>query len=243
VADNDTMVDSWVCPNDRQLALRAKLGAGWSMRTSEASCSVSRSGQLTADEQDHIMRVIHQAELVENAEMQRVGHLVERLENIRRNALGNGANQCLLCGEEFGLLCASPAYCEDCSKAVCNKCGVDTFNSQRQPIWLCKICSENRELWKRSGAWFYKGIPRHIRPPPKKPVDTSSIRFTSTEALARTGSVRSRQSQGPKSYSAWNRDSVRASSDQDSSDSDDEVMTNRRKAKPVESDTSSSVSH
>jgi len=194
------------------------------MHSSENSC-LSRSGQLSADEQEHIMRVIRQAELIEHTEMERIGHLVERLENIRKNAIGNGANQCLLCGEEFGLLGASPSYCEDCSKAVCNKCGIDTFNSQRQPVWLCKICSEHRELWKRSGAWFYKGIPRHIKPAPKKQGDMSSIRFMTADAVARNSSIRSRQSQGtPKSYSAWSRDSARASSDQDSTDSDDEVI-------------------
>ena len=23
-------------------------------------------------------------------------------------------------------------------------------------IWLCKICHEQREIWKKSGAWFFK---------------------------------------------------------------------------------------
>ena len=23
-------------------------------------------------------------------------------------------------------------------------------------IWLCKICAEQREMWKKSGAWFFK---------------------------------------------------------------------------------------
>lgn len=31
-------------------------------------------------------------------------------------------------------------------QAVCTKCGVDTFNCHKQPLWLCKICSENREV-------------------------------------------------------------------------------------------------
>ena len=29
---------------------------------------------------------------------------------------------------------------------MCSKCGIDTVNSVRQPLWLCKICSENREV-------------------------------------------------------------------------------------------------
>lgn len=29
---------------------------------------------------------------------------------------------------------------------VCTKCGVETTNSRPHPIWLCKICSEQREV-------------------------------------------------------------------------------------------------
>ena len=25
-----------------------------------------------------------------------------------------------------------------------------------EPAWLCKICAETREMWKKSGAWFFK---------------------------------------------------------------------------------------
>ncbi|XP_039576781.1 rab effector Noc2 isoform X6 [Passer montanus] len=105
----------WVCPNDRQLALRAK-------------------------------------------------RLVERLENMRKNAMGNGLSQCLLCGEMLGLLGSSSVFCQDCKKKVCTKCGIETVGGQKRPLWLCKICSEQREVWKRSGAWFYKGLPKYITP-------------------------------------------------------------------------------
>jgi len=40
--------------------------------------------------------------------------LVERLENMRRSAVGNGLSQCLLCGEVFGLLGSSSVLCLDC---------------------------------------------------------------------------------------------------------------------------------
>ncbi len=26
----------------------------------------------------------------------------------------------------------------------------------REVVWLCKICAEEREMWKKSGAWFFK---------------------------------------------------------------------------------------
>ena len=31
-------------------------------------------------------------------------------------------------------------------QAVCTKCGVDTVNSNHNPLWLCKICAEKREV-------------------------------------------------------------------------------------------------
>ncbi|KAL4223052.1 Rabphilin 3A-like (without C2 domains) [Mactra antiquata] len=159
-------MDGWVCPNDRQLALRAKLGTGWSVHTNKFS-SFQRSQHLSAEEQEQIMNVIQKADYLEMVEQERIGRLVEKLDNMKKNAMGNGTTQCVLCGDEFGLLGASPTYCDDCHKAVCSKCGVDTQNCHRQPLWLCKICSENREVWKRSGAWFFKGLPKYVIPEKK----------------------------------------------------------------------------
>ena len=42
--------------------------------------------------------------------------LVERLDNMRRHAVGNGASTCVLCGEKFGLLASSKLKCKDCRK-------------------------------------------------------------------------------------------------------------------------------
>lgn len=36
--------------------------------------------------------------------------------------------------------------------------------SPSKETWLCKICSETREMWKKSGAWFFKGLPRYELP-------------------------------------------------------------------------------
>lgn len=30
--------------------------------------------------------------------------------------------------------------------------------------WLCMICAESREIWKKSGAWFFKGLPKYTLP-------------------------------------------------------------------------------
>jgi len=40
--------------------------------------------------------------------------LVDKLDNMKKNAMGNGTTQCILCGDEFGLLGASPTFCDDC---------------------------------------------------------------------------------------------------------------------------------
>uniref|UniRef100_A0A9J8C6X5 Double C2-like domains, beta n=1 Tax=Cyprinus carpio carpio TaxID=630221 RepID=A0A9J8C6X5_CYPCA len=154
--------EHWVCPNDRQLALRAKLHTGWSFHTFQSERQ-RKAQTLEKRELDLIMSVIHRAEQLEIIEQHRIGRLVERLENMRRSAVGNGLSQCLLCGEVFGLLSSPSVLCLDCCM-VCTKCGIETAGSQKRAQWLCKICSERREVWKRSGAWFYKALPKHIRP-------------------------------------------------------------------------------
>lgn len=62
-------------------------------------------------------------------------HLVDRVENLRRNAIGNGSSQCVLCGDEFGILGASPTFCEDCAK-VCDTLSV-TFLLLESNLCLC----------------------------------------------------------------------------------------------------------
>ncbi|XP_042580835.1 double C2-like domain-containing protein beta isoform X2 [Cyprinus carpio] len=155
--------EHWVCPNDRQLGLRAKLHTGWSFHTFQSERQ-RKAQTLEKRELDLIMSVIHRAEQLEIIEQHRIGRLVERLENMRRSAVGNGLSQCLLCGEVFGLLSSPSVLCLDCCMKVCTKCGIETAGSQKRAQWLCKICSERREVWKRSGAWFYKALPKHIRP-------------------------------------------------------------------------------
>lgn len=208
-------MDRWTCPNDRQLALRAKLGTGWSFHTN-AGTRPAKTEALNTEEKNTIQRVMERADKLENSEQERIGRLVERLENMKKNALGNGSTQCILCGDEFGLLGASPMTCHDCHKSVCTKCAVDTINSFKQPIVLCKICSETRELWKRSGAWFFKSLPNYIIPE-KKSVDapryqTLRPRIDNNRARARRG-----------------RDE--SESESESSSSDDNISLGRAKRK------------
>ncbi|NWZ40360.1 DOC2B protein, partial [Brachypodius atriceps] len=139
------------------------LQTGWSVHTFQTE-KQRKMQALSPKELEVILGVIRKAEQLDLVEQQRIGRLVERLENMRKNAMGNGLSQCLLCGETLGLLGSSSVFCQDCKKKVCTKCGIEAVGAQKRPLWLCKICSEQREVWKRSGAWFYRGLPKYIRP-------------------------------------------------------------------------------
>ncbi|XP_029427402.1 rabphilin-3A [Rhinatrema bivittatum] len=158
--------DRWMCPNDRQMALRAKLGTGWSVHSGNPPERQRKHEDLTDEEKEIINRVIARAEKMEEMEQERIGRLLDRLEDMRKNVAGDGVNRCILCGEQLGVLGSTCVVCEDCKKNVCTKCGIETPNTCPNPIWLCKICSEQREVWKRSGAWFFKGMPKHVLPEP-----------------------------------------------------------------------------
>lgn len=91
--------------------------------------------------------------------------LVERVDNMKRNVMGATPNACTLCGDRFGLIFeklglfgAKCFLCHDCKNAVCQKCGIESpSTTKKENIWLCKICAETREMWKKSNAWFFKG--------------------------------------------------------------------------------------
>ncbi|XP_038618759.1 rabphilin-3A isoform X1 [Tachyglossus aculeatus] len=161
--------DRWMCPNDRSMALRAnekeQLPAEWSVHPNQPARQ-RKNEELTDEEKEIINRVIARAEKMEEMEQERIGRLVDRLETMRKNVAGDGVNRCILCGEQLGLLGSNCVVCEDCKKNVCTKCGIESSNSRPHPIWLCKICSEQREVWKRSGAWFFKGLPKQVLPQP-----------------------------------------------------------------------------
>ncbi|KAF7688816.1 double C2-like domain-containing protein beta isoform X2 [Silurus meridionalis] len=175
----------WVCPNDRQLALRAKLHTGWSVHTYQTERQ-RKTQVLNKRELDIIMSVIHRAEQLDLIEQHRIGRLMDRLENMRRSAVGNGLSQCLLCGEALGLLGTPSVLCFDCCKKVCTKCGIETACSQKRAQWLCKICSEQREVWKRSGAWFFKALPKFIHPEKDSFMDRRPVIMREEQPVARS---------------------------------------------------------
>ena len=64
--------EAWVCPNDRQLALRAKLDAGWSVKTAIMN-HLKQPEPISAEEHEQIRQVVEKAEALEMAEEQRLG--------------------------------------------------------------------------------------------------------------------------------------------------------------------------
>ncbi|XP_045770330.1 rabphilin-3A [Maniola jurtina] len=152
--------NKYVCPNDRQLSLRSKLRTGW--------CAARSEPPLTQNEREAIAAVVKRAEKVDEVEARRVGRLVARLEGMRRSAQGPAPRSCLLCGETSKLL-APLRTCSMCQNSACPKCVIDT-PSHRSPIYsrreqyMCNLCAETREMWKKSGAWFFKSLPKYILP-------------------------------------------------------------------------------
>ncbi|XP_073948239.1 rabphilin-3A-like isoform X2 [Choristoneura fumiferana] len=172
--------NKFVCPNDRQLSLRAKLRAGWSAARSEPP--------LSATEREAIAAVVRRAEKVDEIEARRVGRLVARLEGMRRSAQGPAPRICLVCGDTARLL-APLRTCAICKNSACPKCVIDT-NCHRSPIrsreqYICNLCAETREMWKKSGAWFFKSLPKYILPerrPTGRYNDTELARSLQQEA-------------------------------------------------------------
>lgn len=54
-------------------------------------------------------------------------------------------------------------------------------------IWLCQICSETREMWKKTGAWFYKSLPSY-----EIPLKTPTTRSASLTSNSRSDRIRNR---------------------------------------------------
>ncbi|XP_029916996.1 rabphilin-3A-like [Myripristis murdjan] len=164
--------DCWVS-NDRQRSMHAndKEQGNWTMQPGPGP-----GPDLTDEEKEIINSVIARAEKMEAMEQERIGRLVNRLDDMKKMVCGDGVSRCLLCGEQLGSPGVSSVVCEDCKKNMCTKCGLQC-NSRPRAVWLCKICKEQREVWKRSGAWFFKGFPKHFLPAPMpiaKPRETNA---------------------------------------------------------------------
>ncbi|CDS40962.1 synaptotagmin [Echinococcus multilocularis] len=116
-------MEGYVCPSDRQLALRARLGTGWS---TVAQTNQRRTNTRLSDEElDHIYRVLQRNESINERESRRVESMLKRLENMQVATTPQNKMACSICGHEFGLLLKSSTHCADCGRLVCNRCSME----------------------------------------------------------------------------------------------------------------------
>ncbi|XP_038127069.1 rabphilin-3A-like isoform X1 [Cyprinodon tularosa] len=149
---------------------------------------------LTDEEKEIINGVLARAAKMEAMEQQRIERLSSRLDNIKKTACGDGQSHCLLCGASFGAQGVTAVLCSHCKKHMCSKCGIWS-NSRTCPTWLCRICNEQQEVQKRSGAWFYKG---RDQPGLPSPLPLSSTLQSNTDNS--TGQGGHSRSQGQRQH-------------------------------------------
>ncbi|XP_055730884.1 rabphilin-3A-like isoform X1 [Salvelinus fontinalis] len=122
--------------------------------------------ELTDEEKEIINSVLARAETMEVMEQERIGRFATRLDSMKKTACGDGQSRCLLCGQTFGQQGVNSVLCSHCKKHMCSKCGIQNNSGPSCPVWVCRICSEHKEMLKRSGAWFFKGQPQQVLPAP-----------------------------------------------------------------------------
>ncbi|NXV45555.1 RP3A protein, partial [Uria aalge] len=141
--------DRWMCPSDRTMSLRARLPTGWAARGGQPDRQ-RKGEELTDEEKEIINRVIARAEKMEEMEQERIG---------RRG-----------CGITVGSGGASPRCClleagpGDAGKGVCVCVKAVRSAPSITPRTHPTACTP--QVWKRSGAWFFKGLPKQVLPQP-----------------------------------------------------------------------------
>ncbi|KAL0965745.1 hypothetical protein UPYG_G00285170 [Umbra pygmaea] len=134
--------------------------------------------ELTDEEKEIINSVLARAQTMEALEQERIGRFATQLDSMKKTACGDGQSRCLLCGQTFGQQGVSSVLCSHCKKHMCSKCGIPNSSHSSRPVWVCRLCSEHKEMLKRSGAWFFKGQPQQVLP---APLPISRPRGTVTE--------------------------------------------------------------
>lgn len=219
----------WVCPTDRELCLRSRLnnGMGWSYNSYAAQTGISLSKRegIAKEELEHIENVVKQHNELVKLEEERIGRLMEKFNNMKRTQ-GDGVSACLICNTYFGFMKAKPFRCNLCQKSVCSKCKVETETRQIVvPRVLCRVCSEYREIWKKSNAWFYHDIPSYTIPPklPKpQPYTTQKGANMSPIASSRKPPIRSIANDSWADFSSSDSSSVSSVGSDEESEADSE---------------------
>uniref|UniRef100_A0AAY3ZZI5 Rabphilin 3A homolog (mouse), b n=1 Tax=Denticeps clupeoides TaxID=299321 RepID=A0AAY3ZZI5_9TELE len=113
---------------------------------------------LTDEEKEIINNVIARAEKMEAMEQERIGRLVNRLDNMKKTVCGDGVSRCLLCGEQLGTPGVSSVVCEDCKKVR------HFFPLLIQTLFKVKLFGAQAEA--EGGGYPSPGMQREERAPP-----------------------------------------------------------------------------
>uniref|UniRef100_A0A3B4VFP7 RabBD domain-containing protein n=1 Tax=Seriola dumerili TaxID=41447 RepID=A0A3B4VFP7_SERDU len=108
----------------------------WTMQPGSGS-----GPDLTDEEKEIINNVIARAEKMEAMEQERIGRLINRLDDMKKTVCGDGVSRCLVCGEQLGSPGVSSVVCEDCKK-VGNESA--NYNKGNANILLCCNSEHNR---------------------------------------------------------------------------------------------------
>ncbi|XP_076141087.1 double C2-like domain-containing protein beta [Alosa pseudoharengus] len=120
---------------------------------------------LTEEERRIINGVLQRAEQLETQEQQRIGRLEQELDSVRLAAHGDGVSTCLLCAVAFSARGPAAVACDQCTKRTRGS----------RAVWFCRICSEEEEVSRRSGAWFFRGQTKQaLAPAPSVPAPADS---------------------------------------------------------------------
>ncbi|GFX21798.1 rab effector Noc2 [Trichonephila clavipes] len=80
------------------------------------------------------------------------------------------------------------------------------------------------QTWKKSGAWFYKGLPKYILPEKK----TENSKYSTVASPSKS----SEQNQSPqRSYNSWLQSKGKSASEKENTDSSDDELKSSRLAK------------
>jgi hypothetical protein len=142
----------WVCPSDRELALRAKINTGFSTIASRANANKyaplvgPKVGPLSPDEIKIIQDVINKAEAEEKMNNMRISLMISEHHKMVGNCNGDGIISCILCGYKFDEPhSAKPTVCHQCTKVVCIDCRfLDTLCNEK--VFLCPICNGEKDV-------------------------------------------------------------------------------------------------
>ena len=117
-------------------------------------------------EKRSFLEVVTRDEGFYQAEQSRIHRLVNEWRGVLARGIADEdeahfTHHCKRCCAPFGWFVNTGALCALCRKKVCKKCRVVPPKMSRRtlnngsPKWLCVVCSNSRELFMSSGAWFY----------------------------------------------------------------------------------------